>query len=68
MKLVSDAKDAWRWFSVQALALSGAIPAAWLAVPEDMRAAVPQEWMAVAALVIAALGIVGRMIDQKEAG
>jgi len=47
------------------MTISGAIPAAWLSVPDDMRSAVPSEWMAVGAVVIAALGIIGRLVDQK---
>jgi hypothetical protein len=65
MKLVSDWKDAWRWFSVWAMSLSAAAPAAWLAVPEDMREAVPAEWLAVGAVVLAVAGLIGRMVDQK---
>jgi hypothetical protein len=64
MKMVPDAKRAWRFFSVQAMALQGAAAAAWLAVPDDMRAAVPSEWMAIGALAITALGIIGRLVDQ----
>jgi hypothetical protein len=64
MKMVPDAKRAWRWFSVQAMALQGAAAAAWLAVPDDMRAAVPSEWLAIGALAITALGIIGRLVDQ----
>lgn len=65
MKLVPNARRAWRWLSVQIMALSGIIPAAWLSVPEDMRAAVPQEWMAIAAIVLAVLGIIGRLVPQE---
>jgi hypothetical protein len=64
MKMVPDAKRAWRFFSVQAMALQGAAAAAWLAVPDDMRAAVPSEWLAIGALAITALGIIGRLVDQ----
>jgi len=65
MKLIPDWKDSWRWFSVWCMTISGAIPAAWLAVPDDMRSAVPSEWMAVGAVIIAVLGIIGRLVDQK---
>jgi len=64
MKLIPDAKRAWRWFSVQAMALSGIIPAAWLAVPDEMRAAVPTEWLAACAIALAVLGVIGRLVDQ----
>ncbi len=64
MKLVPDWRRAWRWFSVQALALQGIAGAAWLAVPDDMRAAVPPDWLAVAAVALTVLGILGRIVDQ----
>ena len=64
MKLVKNAESAWRFFSVQALTLVGAANIAWLNVPNDMRAAVPPEWLAIGAAVIACLGVIGRLIDQ----
>ena len=67
MKLVKDWRQAARWFSVQAQALSAAAGAAWLVVPDDMRAAVPPEWLAACAIVLAVLGIAGRLIDQPGA-
>jgi hypothetical protein len=65
MKLVPDWKDAWRWFSVWAMSLSTAAPAAWLAVPEDMREAVPAEWLAVGAVTLGIAGLIGRLVAQK---
>ena len=64
MKLVKNAKSAWRFFSVQAMVLQGAVASSWLFVPDDMRAAVPAEWLAVAAIALTALGVAGRLIDQ----
>jgi hypothetical protein len=65
MTLVKDAGKAWRWFSVQAMALQGAAAGAWLAVPDDMRASVPSEWLAAGAIALTVLGIAGRLIDQN---
>jgi hypothetical protein len=64
MKLVSNAKDAWRWWSVRAMVVQGAVAGSWLAVPDDMRAAVPSEWLAAVAVALTVLGIAGRLIDQ----
>ena len=64
MKLVKDARKAWRWFSVQAMVLQAAVASSWLFVPDDMRAAVPAEWLAMAAIVLTVLGVAGRIIDQ----
>ena len=64
MKPVKNWRQSWRWFSVQAMALQGAVAGAWLAVPDDMRNAVPADWLAIAAVVLTALGVAGRLIDQ----
>ena len=63
-ELVPDWKRAWRWLSVHALAITGALPGIWLSLPADWRAAVPAGWLAIATLVTAAGGGYGRLIDQ----
>ena len=64
MMLVEHAKSAWRWYSVQAQVVQMAVAASWLAVPDDMRMAVPGAYLAAAAIVLAVLGIAGRLIKQ----
>jgi hypothetical protein len=64
MMWVKNARQSWRWWSVQAMTLQGAAAGAWLAVPDDMRASVPSEWLAACAVVLTAVGIVGRLVDQ----
>ena len=64
MKLVKDARKAWRWWSVRAMGVQAAVAGSWLAVPDDMRAAVPAEWLAATAVLLMLLGIAGRLIDQ----
>lgn len=66
MRIVPNWRRAWRWFSVQAMGLSAAGSAAWLAVPEDLRAAVPSEYLAAAAGTLAVLGMIGRFVDQGD--
>ena len=64
MKLVPEARRAWRWFSVQSMTLAGSLQGAWLAVPDDLRANVPKHlvhWITIALLVA---GIVGRLVQQ----
>ena len=66
MKLVDDAKQAWRWFSVQAMTLAAAIQGAWVFVPDDMRATLPPgavQWLTIGLL---AMGVAGRLVDQKK--
>lgn len=64
MTLVEDAKCAWRWFSVQAMVVAGAIQAAWLFVPLDMKASIPANVVQWATLTLLALGVAGRLVQQ----
>ena len=66
MRLVPNWRKAWRWFSVQGMALGVALQGAWLSIPEDMKASVPQEWVAAITMALLALGIIGRLVDQGE--
>ena len=64
MKLVPEARRAWRWFSVQSMTLAGSLQAAWLSVPDDLRSNVTKHlvhWITIALLVA---GIVGRLVQQ----
>lgn len=63
-ELVPDWKRAWRWLSVHALAITGALPGIWISLPADWRAAVPAGWLAVVTLITASMGVYGRLIDQ----
>lgn len=64
MRLVSDWKQAPRWFCVHALALQAAAVTAWASVPSDLRSAVPAGTLAAVCGGIAVLGFVGRLVDQ----
>ena len=67
MKLVPNAGQAYKWLSVQAMAAVVAIEAAWLALPPDMKARIPEtvaDYLSIAVLV---LGILGRVVDQGTA-
>jgi len=64
MKLVPNARRAWRWFSVQAFVIAGAIQAAWVSIPPDMQATIPEGWVSYATMAVVALGAIGRLVDQ----
>ena len=66
MKLVDDWKSAWRWFSMHALALTGVIPTVWAALPPDLKASIPPGTMDTITAVIAACGVVGRLVSQSK--
>lgn len=67
MILVADWKKAWRWFSVQAMALSGAIQLTWVNIPSDLKSSIPDVAVTYAAVGLAVFGIIGRIVDQKDA-
>lgn len=66
MKLVSDWREAWRWFSVQALAVLVALPLVWASLPSDLKAFVPDGWERWILIAVAAAGLIGRVIDQQK--
>lgn len=66
MKLVDDARKAWRWFSIQAMALAAAIQGAWMFIPDDMKASIPPNVVQTATLALLAFGIAGRLVKQDK--
>jgi hypothetical protein len=64
MKLVSDARQAWRWFSIQAFVAIAALQAAWAALPPEGLSVIPAEWRGYVTLGLALAGAVGRLIPQ----
>lgn len=63
---VPDWRSAWKWFSVHALTVAGVLPATWCSLPAEWRAVVPVHIMAIATFITAALGVIGRITDQKS--
>ena len=64
MKLVDDAKQAWRWFSVWALGVLAALPLVWAELPPETHALIPdavRPWIITA---VALAGIAGRLVRQ----
>lgn len=71
MKLITGWKQAYRLYSVQAMAVAGAILAGWAGIPDEMQAGLVASYPFIpkvvqwAALVMLGLGIVARVVDQK---
>lgn len=66
MKLVDDWKDAWKWISLNCMAIAGALQGAWVYVPEDMRAELPKNLVHGITLILLICGIAGRLIKQGD--
>ena len=65
MKLVSDWRRVWRYYSTQALLLLAAAPMIWAELPPDVRDLLPQEWRPWLLSAMAVSGVVGRLIAQR---
>ena len=66
MRLVRNARRAWKWFSMQAMVLAGALQGGWQMLPDDLRSNVPDGLATVLTMVILVAGIVGRLVDQGD--
>lgn len=66
MRMVKDAKRAWRWHSMQALAALAVVPIVWMELPEDLKAYIPDEWRPWIMAAVAVGGIVGRLRAQSD--
>ena len=63
---VATWRESLRWYSQRVnMALISVAPV-WLALPEDMRASIPQTWLAVFAATMGVLGFAGRLISQDD--
>ena len=67
MRMVPDARRAWRWFSVQALAVLVALPVLFETLPPEVVAVIPADWQPWIIAAVALAGMVGRMIPQDNA-
>jgi hypothetical protein len=65
LELVDDAKQAWRWLSMQAMTAALAVQGAWAMLPDDMRATVPAQYVQWLTFGLLGLGIVGRLVKQE---
>ena len=64
-RLVDGAGQAWRWFSVQAMALALALQGAWAALPDDLKAQAPPRLPAALTVALLLLGLAGRLVRQR---
>lgn len=66
MKLVTDWRKCWKWFSIQAMIAAGSIQAAWVSLPSDLRDSVPDYLVTWGTITILALGVIGRVVSQAK--
>lgn len=66
MKLVEDWKDCYKWMSVNCMVVAGSIQGAWVYIPDDLRASVPQKLVTAITIGLLALGVIGRLLKQDK--
>lgn len=67
MRLVPNARRAWRWFSMQLLALAAAAQVAWETLPPEALALIPVDVRGYITLGLVVAAMVGRLVDQGSA-
>jgi len=68
VKIVPNARRAWRWFSMQMMALAAAAQVAWESLPADALAVIPVDWRGYITLGLVVAAMLGRLVDQGTAG
>jgi hypothetical protein len=66
MKLVDNAKDWWKMFSMQAQAFNLALLGSWQILPTKFQEILPVNALLVVAVVLLILGMVGRLVKQTN--
>lgn len=64
-KLIDNWKEAWRWMSVNCMTGAAALQAAWLAMPDDLRASLPNHFMSITTMGLLFMGLFGRLTTKK---
>lgn len=66
MKLIEEAKHAWKMLSMQAMAAAVALQGVWSQLPDDLKSSIPHEWVSYATVGLLVVGMVGRLVDQSK--
>lgn len=62
--LVDDARNCWRWLSVQIPALNMAFLGTWAMLPDKFQDALPAKYVLIISVALIAMGVGGRLIKQ----
>tara|TARA_R110000868_G_C10972514_1_gene770261 strand:+ start:1838 stop:2050 length:213 start_codon:yes stop_codon:yes gene_type:complete len=65
MRLIEEWKSAWRYLSVQANALGGAITVGYASMYDHLKENFPPKYMAAITAAVFVLGIIGRLVSQQ---
>lgn len=63
--LVDEWRDFYKWISVNCMVLAAAIQGAWMYVPEDLRAKLPEGLISGLTVALLILGVAGRLVKKQ---
>lgn len=66
MRLISDWRNCWRYYSVQALVAIAALPAIWASLPYEAQMMLPEAWRPWLFSALAVSGVIGRVVSQRD--
>jgi phosphoribosylformylglycinamidine (FGAM) synthase-like enzyme len=65
MKLINEWRKCWKFFSVQANALGGAITVGYVSLYDKLKDNFPAKYMVAITAAVFILGIIGRLVSQQ---
>jgi hypothetical protein len=65
MKVIEEWRQAWRWFSMQAMVMVAALQGGWTAMPDDLKQHFPPRLVTGLSIFLLVLGIGGRLVRQR---
>ena len=65
MKLIDNARNAWRMFSVQAMGWAIVVQAAWTELPPDLRDSLDASTVRYITIGLLVAGVLGRLVKQE---
>jgi hypothetical protein len=66
MKIVPNWKNAWRWISMHSMAYAAAVQVTWASLDGAMRDKLPDSLVLYLTLSLLFVGLIGRLVKQKE--
>ena len=66
IQLFDNWRSAWRWYSVRTAGLITGAAAVWMALPEEVKAAIPEKYKPLAVLVGGVAVALTRIIHQGD--
>lgn len=66
MKLIENARSAWRMFSMQAMGLALVVQAVWVELPADLRDSLDSATVRYITIGLLIAGVLGRLVKQEK--